>query len=199
MRVLKIETQPSNRFETILGKVATLFARLIILIITLLLCLPIILLPVSTSVPVWVWITLAITDLALIVLQFRFALNSVGTPGVLGGMIVIGLIAIAASQFFATTPLITDLKGQTIPGSIATLEKVNINETEQWITIRGQDVNKPILLHLGMGGPGGGGFATRSLFEPLEKDFVVVSWDEPGTGKSFNAVPISTLTPPTFC
>jgi pimeloyl-ACP methyl ester carboxylesterase len=50
------------------------------------------------------------------------------------------------------------------------------------------------LLNLGMGGPGGGGFATRSLFEPLEKDFTVVSWDEPGTGKSFKAVPISTLT-----
>jgi pimeloyl-ACP methyl ester carboxylesterase len=49
-----------------------------------------------------------------------------------------------------------------------------------------------------MGGPGGGGFATRSLFEPLEKDFVVVAWDEPGTGKSYNAVPISTLTPQRF-
>jgi pimeloyl-ACP methyl ester carboxylesterase len=54
------------------------------------------------------------------------------------------------------------------------------------------------LLNLGMGGPGAGGFATRSLFEPLEKDFVVVSWDEPGTGKSYNAVPISTLTPQRF-
>jgi pimeloyl-ACP methyl ester carboxylesterase len=71
---------------------------------------------------------------------------------------------------------------------------VNINGTEQWITIRGQDASKPILLNLGMGGPGGGGFATRSLFEPLEKDFVVVAWDEPGTGKSYHAVPISTLT-----
>jgi len=198
MRALKIETQQSNRFGTILGKVATLFGRLVILITALLLCLPVLLLPVSTSVPAWVWITLAIADIVLIVLQFRVALNSAGTPGVLGGIMVIGLIAIAASQFFATTPPITDLNGQPVPGSIATLEKVNMNGTEQWITIRGQDVNKPILLHLGMGGPGGGGFATRSLFEPLEKDFVVVSWDEPGTGKSFSAVPISTLTPQRF-
>ncbi len=38
------------------------------------------------------------------------------------------------------------------------------------------------------------GFSTRSLYEPLEKDFVVVSWDEPGTGKSYKAVEISTLT-----
>jgi pimeloyl-ACP methyl ester carboxylesterase len=55
-------------------------------------------------------------------------------------------------------------------------------------------MTKPILLYLGMGGPGGGGFATRSLFEPLEKDFVVVAWDEPGTGQSYHALPISTLT-----
>jgi pimeloyl-ACP methyl ester carboxylesterase len=49
-----------------------------------------------------------------------------------------------------------------------------------------------------MGGPGGGGFATRSLFEPLEKDFVVVSWDEPGTGKSYRAVSTAELTPQRF-
>jgi pimeloyl-ACP methyl ester carboxylesterase len=101
---------------------------------------------------------------------------------------------VVASQLFAATPPILNTDGQPVPNSIASLEKVNINGTEQWITIRGQDVNKPILLNLGMGGPGGGGFATRSLFEPLEKDFIVVSWDEPGTGKAYNAVPISTLT-----
>jgi pimeloyl-ACP methyl ester carboxylesterase len=83
-------------------------------------------------------------------------------------------------------------------GSIATLEKVNLNGSEQWITIRGKNIDNPVLLYLGMGGPGGGGFATRGLFEPLEEHFVVVSWDEPGTGKSYNAVPIDTLTPQRF-
>jgi pimeloyl-ACP methyl ester carboxylesterase len=73
-----------------------------------------------------------------------------------------------------------------------------LNGSEQWITIRGHDVGNPILLNLGMGGPGGGGFATRTLFEPLEEHFVVVSWDEPGTGKSYAALPISTLTPQRF-
>jgi pimeloyl-ACP methyl ester carboxylesterase len=134
----------------------------------------------------------------LLILQFRYALASTGTLGVAVGILLVSLVAVVASQVYAATPMITGADGRPIPGSIASLEKVTINGTEQWITIRGQDMNKPILLHLGMGGPGGGGFATRSLFEPLEKDFVVVAWDEPGTGKSYNALPISTLTPERF-
>jgi hypothetical protein len=168
--------------------------RILALVITLLLGLVVILLPLTTSVPAWVWIPLAIADLVLVALQFRLSPAGRGITVGLSGLVIVSLIAVAASQFFADTPPILGADGQPIPGSIATLEKVNINGTEQWITIRGHDMTKPILLYLGMGGPGGGGFATRSLFEPLEKDFVVVAWDEPGTGKSYHAHPISTLT-----
>jgi len=190
--------QNSAHTGTIARKVVSLVGHILTLLLTLLLCLPVLLLPLTTAVPTWAWILLTLADVALIILQFRFALVSLDTLGVLGGILLISLIAVVASQFFVATPPITDTDGKPIPGSIASLEKVNINGTEQWITIRGHDVNKPILLNLGMGGPGGGGFATRSLFEPLEKDFVVVSWDEPGTGKSFKAAPISTLTPDRF-
>ena len=190
--------QNSSQAGTVARKAVSFLGRTLLLILTLLLCLPVILLPFTTSVPAWIWILLAIADVALIVLQFRFAIASLGTLGVLGGILLVSLITVAASQFFAATPPIVGADGQPIPNSIASLEKININGTEQWISIRGHDVNKPILLNLGMGGPGGGGFATRSLFEPLEKDFVIVSWDEPGTGKSYNAVPISTLTPDRF-
>jgi pimeloyl-ACP methyl ester carboxylesterase len=186
--------QNSSHAGAFAGRAVSVLGRILILLIALLLCLPVILLPLTTSVPAWVWILLAVADAALIVLQFRLALASLGTLGVLAGILLVSLIAVAASQFFAATPPIEDADGAPIPGSIATLEKVTINGTEQWISIRGHDSSKPILLNLGMGGPGGGGFATRSLFELLEKDFVVVSWDEPGTGKSYNAVPISTLT-----
>ena len=179
---------------TIAPKAISFLGRLLTLLITLLLCLPVILLPLTTSVPTLAWILLAVADIALIILQFRFVLTSWAMLGILAGIVLISLIAVAASQFFAATPPITGADGQPIPNAIASLEKVNINGTEQWITIRGHDVNKPILLNLGMGGPGGGGFSTRSLYQPLEKDFLVVSWDEPGTGKSFHAVPISTLT-----
>jgi pimeloyl-ACP methyl ester carboxylesterase len=186
--------QKSKSPEKLARNLAIGLGRLLVLLISIVLCLPVILLPLTTSVPAWVWIVLAVADLTLIILQFRVALASPGTVGVLGGVLLISSIAVVASQLFAATPPILNTDGQPVPNSIASLEKVNLNGTEQWITIRGQDVNKPILLNLGMGGPGGGGFATRSLFEPLEKDYIVVSWDEPGTGKTYNAVPISTLT-----
>lgn len=159
-------------------------------LLTFLLCLPVLLLPPTTAVPPGIWIPLVVVDILLILPGLRL----VRPRGTLAGLLIVSLLAIFASQHFAATPPIPDSRRQQLPGSIATLERVNLNGTEQWITIRGHDVSRPILLHLGMGGPGGGGFATRSLFEPLEKDFVVVAWDEPGTGKSYHATPIQTLT-----
>src|SRR5687768_126720 len=128
----------SNNFGKVTGKIAIAFGRLLVLVLTILLCVPVILLPLTTSVPTWIFILLAAADAALIILQFRFALVSTGTLRVLAGMIFVTLLAVVASQFFAATPPITDTQGQPIPGSIATLEKVSINGTEQWITIRGQ-------------------------------------------------------------
>ena len=145
--------------------------RILTTLLTILLCLPIVLLPLTTSVPAWAWIFLALVDAALIVIQFRMIPIWRGVSIGITGMVIVTLLAIIASQVFATTPLITDANGKPLSNSIASLEKVTLNGSEQWITIRGQDVNKPILLNLGMGGPGGGGFATRSMFEPLEKGF----------------------------
>lgn len=149
-------------------------------------------LPHTTAVPVAVWVIFIILAIGLIILQLRRPFPA------LAGSLVVCILAILASQAFAATPAIRDATGKPVPGSIATLEKVNLNGTEQWITIRGHDTTRPVLLYLGMGGPGGGGFATRSLFEPLEDEFVVVAWDEPVTGKSYNAMPISDLTPQRF-
>jgi len=91
--------------------------------------------------------------------------------------------------FHSSTPPIAG------PNSIEVLEKVNLGGRDQWITIRGKDANKPVLLYLGIGGPGAGGFpASAMLLKPLEEHFVVVNWDQPGTGKSYHAAPIPTLT-----
>jgi pimeloyl-ACP methyl ester carboxylesterase len=188
----------SNKVGKVARKVLAVIESILAVIVSIVMCLVVLVLLLTTSVPAWIWIPLAAIDGMMIVLQFRITPAWRGMAIGLSGMLVVSLAAVAASQFFANTPPIRDANAQPVPGSIATLEKVQLNGSQQWITIRGQDATKPILLNLGMGGPGGGGFATRSLFEPLEKDFVVVSWDEPGTGKSYKAVPISTLTPQRF-
>ena len=188
----------TRTMRTIFRKIAHVTGRLLLLLVTILFVLPIVLLPLSTAVPLWAWILLALADLTLIVVQFRIRPPRRAITVSITGLVLVSLLGVITSQVLAATPPITDANGKPIPGSIARLEKVNLNGAEQWITLRGYNVNKPVLLNLGMGGPGGGGFATRTLFEPLEKDFVVVSWDEPGTGKSYNAVPISTLTPERF-
>ncbi|MFN8595643.1 MAG: alpha/beta hydrolase [Anaerolineae bacterium] len=182
----------------VLRLVMLVLSRLLVIIVNFVLALLVIVLPLSTAVPVWVWLPLAIIDIALIVTQFRVKPVGRGITIGLVGMIAVTIVGIVASQIFAATPPIVDQNGQPMPGSIAALEKITLNGSEQWITLRGHDVTKPVLLHLGMGGPGGGGFGTRSLFTRLEKDFVVVAWDEPGTGKSYHAVPFDQLTPQRF-
>lgn len=174
------------------SKIFNTLWRILAILAAFILCLPVILLPLTTAVPASIWIVLVLLAIGVFILQFR------NPAAGLAGTLIVSILAVLASQAFAATPAIKDAQGHRVPGSIATLEKVNLNGTEQWITVRGHDVTKPVLLYLGMGGPGGGGFATRTLFEPLEDEFVVVAWDEPGTGKSYHALPIEDLTPQRF-
>lgn len=174
------------------------WATVLAFMVGMLLLVPVLLLPVSTSVPTPVWVLLLVADLALLTwLLARRRRRGVRSIAV-GGVAVMAVVAVAASQVTAATPPIVDSSGRPVPGSIAVLEQVTLNGSEQWITIRGHDTDNPVLLNLGMGGPGGGGFATRSLFAPLEEHFTVVAWDEPGTGKSYGAVPFDELTKERF-
>ncbi len=70
--------------------------------------------------------------------------------------------------------------------SIASLEKVELNGFSQQILIRGVDKSNPILLYL-HGGPGTPVMPVVHYFQTeLEKHFVVVNWDQRGTGKSYD-------------
>ena len=169
--------------------------RVLTAFLILLMAVPVALLPVTTAVPALVWIVLAGADLALIIALLRFARTWRAATALLIGVVVVAGVAVAASQSFAATPPILGADGKPLPGSIATLEKVSLNGSDQWITIRGKNVNNPVLLYLGIGGPGAGGFpASFTSLTPLEDHFVVVNWDQPGTGKSYDARPIATLT-----
>lgn len=70
------------------------------------------------------------------------------------------------------------------PNSIVEGCYVKIGGIYQWITIRGENWNTPVLLFI-HGGPA----STYSIFSPLvrswEKHFIVVQWDQRGAGKTF--------------
>jgi proline iminopeptidase len=65
--------------------------------------------------------------------------------------------------------------------------EVPINGTNQWITVRGRDLDNPILLFI-HGGPAAPEMPTSWTFQnPWEDYFTVVQWDQRGSGKSYNA------------
>jgi pimeloyl-ACP methyl ester carboxylesterase len=118
-------------------------------------------------------------------------------------LVLVALLAALAgamfgSQWHTATPPTLGADGRPLPGSIASLEQVTLNGSQQWITIRGTNIHHPVLLDLGPGGPGAGGIPNREYLAPLEEHFVVVSWNQPGTGKSYGAVPMAQLTPQGF-
>ncbi len=178
-----------------LKQILSMLGRFVVFLVSLILCLPVILLPQATAVPAWVWLPLAAVDLALLVLFFQLKPAWKGASISVVSIFLTGVLAIAASQFFVTTPPITDSQGKPLPGSIAALEKVTLNGSQQWISIRGRDTTKPLLLFLA-GGPGGSQLATaRFALSGLEEHFIIVNWEQPGSGKSFDAVDRSTITP----
>jgi len=103
-------------------------------------------------------------------------------------VILAALAALVAIQSCASTAPIKDGSGRPAPGSIASLERVELNGRKEWITIRGIDASAPVLLFLA-GGPGGSDLsAARRSLGGLEEHFVVVGWDQPGAGKSYGAI-----------
>jgi proline iminopeptidase len=68
---------------------------------------------------------------------------------------------------------------------IDSLERVRIGGIDQWIEVRGQNVNNPILLFI-HGGPGIALIPLAGSFQgPWENYFTVVQWDQRGAGKTY--------------
>src|SRR5919106_1953344 len=61
---------------------------------------------------------------------------------------------------------------------------VQIGGIEQWISIRGQNRDNPVILVL-HGGPGVSNAPFAPAFIPWEKDFTIVQWDQRGAGRTF--------------
>ncbi|QOR34233.1 alpha/beta hydrolase [Clostridium sp. 'deep sea'] len=98
------------------------------------------------------------------------------------------------SIFSTRTPKIKS-KGKIISDSITEIKKVKIGGVEQAILIRGHNKNNPVILFL-HGGPGQSEIGyIRQYQEKLEEKFVVVRWDQRGSGASFSKdIPQETFT-----
>ena len=74
------------------------------------------------------------------------------------------------------------------------LKNLTINGAKQWVYIRSVNKENPVFLFL-HGGPGFPGIAAAHAYQnELEKNFVVVQWDQRGAGKSFDpSIPTETM------
>jgi proline iminopeptidase len=105
---------------------------------------------------------------------------------VIGGLVAVGL----ASALLYRGYLQHRVAGKrpiTPRNGIDSLGRVRIGGIDQWIEVRGQNVDSPILLFI-HGGPGIAFIPLANSFQgPWEKSFTVVEWDQRGAGKTYSS------------
>lgn len=109
------------------------------------------------------------------------------------GLLLLSLLVLFSCS--SKTPFIKDENGNKIPGSIATIEKITIGGIKQTIIIRAKQSDLPVLLflHGGPGMPEGG--MIRKYLPHLEKKFIVVDWEQRGSGLTgAEKTPLDSLT-----
>jgi pimeloyl-ACP methyl ester carboxylesterase len=132
-------------------------------------------------------------------LAARLSKPSVGGLGPIGWILTaipsLGLVILAVTIALpASTAPILGTDGEPHPGGVAELTSVELGGHEQALMIRGRSTDGPVLLYLA-GGPGGTDLGAMRRDVGLESEFVVVTWDQRGTGKSYDALdPSATLT-----
>ena len=133
-----------------------------------------------------VWLATRLGGAAKVMRRLGWTVTVLATAGLL-------LIAAVVARPASTEPIV-GADGEPLAGSIAELATVEIGGHDQVLMIRGTGVENPVLLFLA-GGPGGTEIGGMRADESLEQDFVVVTWDQRGTGKSYPAIdPTETLT-----
>lgn len=85
--------------------------------------------------------------------------------------------------------------GESLPGSIAESDYLQLGGIDQWVMIRGESLANPVLVIL-HGGPGLSDTPfLRRYNAALERSFTIVYWDQRGAGRSFvPGIPRSSMT-----
>jgi pimeloyl-ACP methyl ester carboxylesterase len=100
------------------------------------------------------------------------------------------LISFSATPQKASQPTENTVK----EGRIEEERFITINGIEQWVTIKGER-SKPAILFL-HGGPGSPiSPYSHILYGPLEKDFIIIQWDQRGAGRTYGRIAPAELTP----
>ena len=85
----------------------------------------------------------------------------------------------------------------TTPNGIVEQRFVKVGGIEQWMQLRGEDRDNPVLLVL-HGGPGWPNAVFTLPLRPWERHFTVVQWDHRGTGKTLRRTGKAASGPMTF-
>ncbi|MGX4770857.1 alpha/beta fold hydrolase [Bradyrhizobium guangdongense] len=101
-----------------------------------------------------------------------------------------GVFVMIAAAGFGFRAYRQNLAAETLairsPNGVQEGAYVDIGGVKQWIQIRGEDRDNPVLLFV-HGGPGGSSWPISSGWLPWEKHFTVVQWDQRGAGRTYGA------------
>jgi pimeloyl-ACP methyl ester carboxylesterase len=105
---------------------------------------------------------------------------------ILLGLVALVVLAVAAALGYRALwqHRIANAVKITSPNGIDEAKFIEVNGAEEWITIRGDNRNNPVILFL-HGGPSEANSPFVEFYTPFEKDFVFVQWDQPGAGKTY--------------
>lgn len=113
----------------------------------------------------------------------------------IGLFIFIGLLLLLWwAKSPGTAEPIQDGSGKVLPKSISIIDTVTLGGLKQYLIIRGADSTKPVMLFV-HGGPGGPeGVMMKAMNPDIEQDFVMVYWEQRGSGKSYTKhIPAETM------
>ena len=105
--------------------------------------------------------------------------------GLIGLAVVVVLVAGLAGYRAVRQAQAAERQALRGPNAIDEAGFVRIGGIDQWVSIRGEDRNNPVLVIL-HGGPGAAfQLIGYEAMRPWERDFTVVQWDQRGAGRTF--------------